>query len=195
MISTCIQATVHTWDNRAYTQIRGVVGRHYDLDMQQRLYALVNEVCERPTGIDTIRKKLDEVVGQPGITRRARYIATAAGSLGFMVLYAIIVSRLTGIPGAVFRISCVLPLLPGANLYYTVLGAISHDSPLFADQGIKMLMISAGIALGYIAVDVIEKSVRSFSIKPAADSGPASDSKQSPGSKCEARTFYMDPLF
>lgn len=85
--SAFIEATVQTWDDRVYTQIRGVEPRSYDLDKLQRLFALVHRVCETPTGVDTIQEELRKVIEQPGITDRQKYLATVIGSVGFCALY------------------------------------------------------------------------------------------------------------
>lgn len=361
--STGIMATVYTWDDRVYTQVRGLHGRANDLDKLERLYRLVNEVCETPTGVDVIRAKLDEIIERPSLSNREKYIASAFGAAGFAVLYsggpvdaviaavnalllvylsikvtyavrnllarniiasflieivvlaamclgitsqpapatisaifllisglglangiselmhgnplsglnetavatlgalgiavgitlamlpfqnvldeshlwespnvvsnpliyilactagctgfamlmgtrkmalllsavgaaltqsinlfltlhlgcnyfiatlqcacvvavyALIVSRAAGIHSAVFRISCVLPLLPGSNLYFTVFGAITSDFELFRSQGLKMILVAVAIAFGYITVDVIVRLFKLVTIR------------------------------
>ncbi len=361
--SAFIEATVQTWDDRVYTQIRGISGRAYDLDKLQRLFSLIYRICETPTGIDTVQEELRKVTEQPGITNRQKYMATMIGAMGFCALYgggltdllvatfnaivvtylniniskhmknalastivsafimeiialaalaggitdqlapvtiagifllisgiglangigelmhsntlsglietaasglgalgiaigismallpfrsvldnsklmqtattvseplvivisctigcmgfamlmgakgkallysvigsaltqtayqivdhqlgassfiatlqgacfvavyAILIHHITKIPGLVFRIACILPLVPGSKLYYTVLGAIRPDFEMFKDFGSQMLLIAAGIALGYITVDVAERLFKVIQIK------------------------------
>lgn len=86
-ISTCLHATVKTWDERMYTQIRSVTGRKYDMEKLERLYALCREVRERPTGIDTIRGKLDEIIEKPGISPRFEALSMVIAVAGFTVFY------------------------------------------------------------------------------------------------------------
>ena len=363
IISSCLHATVTTWDGRMYTQIRSVDGRKYDLDKLDSLYSLAHDICEKPTGINSVRERLDEIMGRPGIPPRisllamilaaagftvffsggitdalvAAMIATviyymgkklrrnvpnllaynamasfaleaialtvfagaiadntaaittagifllisglgitngigdflhgntlsglsetsnallgaggiaigislamfiynvfrpgqidlatvgyashpalqiimctigcagfalmfgarkkalifsaigaalteavslaASGFLGadyfvatlagavFVAFYADMVNIFTKIPAAIFQIACVFPLLPGSNLYFTVLGAVTKNRELFFSQGRKMILIALGIALGYIIIDVILKFVRIFLYK------------------------------
>ena len=94
------------------------------------------------------------------------FIATLQGAC-IVALYAIIIQRMTKIPGLIFRIACILPLVPGSKLYYTVLGAITADFSMFKSQGSMMLLIAAGIALGYISVDVLERLAGIIRIKSA----------------------------
>ena len=362
-ISTCLHATVSTWDDRMYTQIRSVDGRKYDLDKLELLYGLAHDICETPIGINTVRERLDAIVARPGMPENMRRLgmalavaafticysgtaldalvgacaalllsvlderirgmmnnllaynifasfivesfillsfacgiststaaittsvillfigglgvtngigdilhghtlsgisetstsllgaggiaigislslmmysvfrpgqidlssilelsspvfrifATTIGCIGFALIFAIkgralvycgigaaltytvfylvdvtlsadyftatiaasmfvaiyayIVNLATKIPSAVFQIGCVFPLIPGSNLYFMLLGMVSGDNALFADQGKKLILITIGIALGFIIVDVIEKIIRIYLIK------------------------------
>jgi uncharacterized membrane protein YjjP (DUF1212 family) len=358
VVSSCIEATVQTWDGREYTQVRVINGRSYDLDKLDRLYALAEEVCEKNMGVNVIRERVDEIVQRPGLPVREEVIASLLGGVGFLfffngniqdafvitlavlalvffnktvgknvnnllayntmamfvmgilclasiaagvghslpsmvtaavmmlagglgisngigdflhghtlsglsetsdsllgavgialgmmlamipfrgvlgtameagytsgiaanpyvsvisctvgcmgfslifgargralmfstlgscltwifylvfedvtgsgfflatmasscfiAVFATVVNLFTGIPSAIFLTSCVFPLLPGSNLYYTVFGSIINDPKLFSTQSKTMLLIAAGIALGYITIDVMSKFI------------------------------------
>ena len=88
VLSTCINATVTTWDNRAYTQIRSIDGREYDLDKLDRLYALAHEICESPTGINKIREKLDAITERPGISPVMIFLGAVMGTIGFTAYFS-----------------------------------------------------------------------------------------------------------
>jgi uncharacterized membrane protein YjjB (DUF3815 family) len=92
------------------------------------------------------------------ITGAGFFIATMASSC-FVALYATAVNLITGIPSAIFLTSCVFPLLPGSNLYFTVFGSITNDKDMFSIQGKTMLLVAVGIALGYITIDVVSKFI------------------------------------
>ena len=358
IISSCLHATVTTWDGRLYTQIRTVEGRKYDLDKLDSLYGLAKDICEKPVGINTVKERLDEITDRPGISPRMSLMAMIMAAMGFTVFfsggisdaltaaviaaavyylgdrlrrnvnnllayntiasftveaialiafmgavagntaaittagifllisglgitngigdflhgntlsglsetsnallgaggiaigislamlayesfrpgqidietvglvsnpalqiitctigcvgfalmfgarkkaliysaigsalteavyiivadvlgagffsatlagavfvafYANMVNMFTNIPSAIFQITCIFPLLPGSNLYFTVLGAVTKEHELFTSQGRKMILIAVGIALGYIIVDVMIKFVR-----------------------------------
>ena len=359
VVSSCLAATVYTWDDREYTQIRIIKGRNYDLDKLERLYRLAEEVFETPTSVSAIRMKVNTIIEAPGLPLLQTYIATVmagvgfaifyngslmdafvvcimslaftaytrrigrminnmlafnivgafiiemialaamaggighnlaaittagilllAGGLGiangigdflhgdtlagvgetstsllgaagiaigiymsmlffrkylntqvtaveganlaadpgiqliactvgcagfvlmfgarkkallystagsyltwfvylyavnelkcdffiatmvsacFIALFASLVNAFTGIPSAIFLTSCVFPLLPGSNLYYTVFGTVSNNAELFRSQGRAMLLIALGIALGYITMDVVSNIIQ-----------------------------------
>ena len=82
--------------------------------------------------------------------------ATLAGA-AFVALYSLVLERLIRIPAIVIMTACIIPLIPGSNLYYTVLGAIVHDYDLFHTQGRILLLICIGISIGFIMVDVAQK--------------------------------------
>ena len=88
IISSCLHATVTTWDGRMYTQIRSVEGRKYDLDKLDSLYGLAHDICEKPTGIDTVRERLDEIISRPGISPRLSLVAMIMAAMGFTVFYS-----------------------------------------------------------------------------------------------------------
>lgn len=87
------------------------------------------------------------------------FVATMASSC-FVALYAGAVNAITKIPAAIFLTSCVFPLLPGSNLYYTVFGAVANQPDLAKSQGSTMLLVAIGIALGYISMDVVSKLIQ-----------------------------------
>jgi uncharacterized membrane protein YjjP (DUF1212 family) len=87
VISSCIEATVQTWDGREYTQVRVVKGRSYDLDKLDRLYALAEEVCDKNMGVNEIRTRLDEILARKGLPVREEVIATIASALGFLFFF------------------------------------------------------------------------------------------------------------
>ena len=87
VLSTCINATVTTWDDRVYTQIRNIGGREYDLEKLDLLYDLAYEICEKPTGVNTIRKKLDEITERPAIPSWMIFLGAAFGTTGFTAFF------------------------------------------------------------------------------------------------------------
>jgi len=88
VISSCVTATVRTWNDREYTEIRRVKDRSYDLDKLERLYELAEETIETPTSVDTIRAKVDEILERPGLPTIQVYIAAAMAGVGFSFFYS-----------------------------------------------------------------------------------------------------------
>ena len=80
--------------------------------------------------------------------------ATFAGAV-FVAVYAYAICRFTHIPETVMLTICVVPLLPGSNLYYTALGAVTQNPDMFISQGKMLIVICIGISVGFIFVDAI----------------------------------------
>lgn len=87
VLSTCINATVSTWDDRVYTQIRNINGRNYDLDKLDLLYDLAHDICEKPTGVNKVRERLDEITGKPGVPKSMVLLGAAFGTIGFTAYF------------------------------------------------------------------------------------------------------------
>ena len=68
VMSNCIYATVHTCDNRTYTEVKRIRGSGHDLDKLNRLFSLARDVCEKPLGMDTLKERVDEILKSPGNT-------------------------------------------------------------------------------------------------------------------------------
>lgn len=88
IVSSCMVATVRTWDDREYTESRMIEGRSYDLDKLERLYSLAEELIESPASVDTIRERVDEIIERPGLPAVQLYIAAAMAGVGFSVFYS-----------------------------------------------------------------------------------------------------------
>ena len=81
-------------------------------------------------------------------------LAVLAGA-AFANLYSRTVERLTDIPETVFITICILPLVPGLQLYYAVLGALISDKLLFLPQIRELILICFSICIGFILVDIL----------------------------------------
>lgn len=75
----------------------------------------------------------------------------------FVAAYSLVIEYVAHIPATVFHTSCILPLLPGSNLFYAVVGAIANDKKMFQTQGHTLLLVCFGISFGFIIVDVLHK--------------------------------------
>ena len=70
-------------------------------------------------------------------------------------LYAEAMARLLKSPTTIFIAPSLIPLVPGASLYYTMAYALEGDSGLFADKALNTLKLAAALAIGIIASAVI----------------------------------------
>ena len=72
-------------------------------------------------------------------------------------IYAEILARLLKSPTTVFISPSLIPLVPGASLYYTMCSTFGGDVVLFAEKAIITLKLSASLALGVIVATVVMK--------------------------------------
>ena len=62
-------------------------------------------------------------------------------------------------PATVFVIPCLLPLVPGAGVYYTVLDIVNKKASA-STRGIETLAIAGAIAFGIIVSSVFSNSIK-----------------------------------
>lgn len=75
--------------------------------------------------------------------------------------YCEICARTLKAPVVVFLVPCLIPLVPGKALYYTMSGGLSGDFAAFASNGMTTVVIAAGIAAGIIFASIFFYSLKS----------------------------------
>lgn len=63
-------------------------------------------------------------------------------------------------PATVFIIPGIIPLVPGAGMYYTMLSLVEKDFYTAANKGTEALFIAAAISVGLIVSTILSKSIR-----------------------------------
>ena len=76
---------------------------------------------------------------------------------GVAAAYSDVVAHLLKVPATVMIIPGIVPLVPGSRLYYTMLGAVNSDMQSFYENGTAALQMSAGLAIGIIAVTAVSR--------------------------------------
>ena len=71
-------------------------------------------------------------------------------------------------PATVFIIPAIIPMVPGAGTYYTMLYLIQKDFYKAATYGVETMFIAAAIAIGIIFSTVLVNYIRSFNKRPYA---------------------------
>lgn len=114
-----------------------------------------------------VRKKRLIAVGLGGGVAWALYLLfdMITGSLGvsyFLVsllvsLYAETMARIFKSPTLVFISPSLIPLVPGASLYYTMSHALSQKTELFLGSALTTLTAAAALAIGIIVGAVVAK--------------------------------------
>ena len=72
-------------------------------------------------------------------------------------------SRICKEAATIFVIPGVLPLVPGAGTYYTMLAIVNGDLDLAASKGIETLAMAGAIALGLLVMGTVIQVVRAIS--------------------------------
>lgn len=84
------------------------------------------------------------------------FAATMAASV-FSGMYGQIIARIKKSPATIFSTICILPLLPGSALYYTMYGLITRNADLSYTKGVELGLICFGIVLGFMIVEVVNR--------------------------------------
>ena len=78
---------------------------------------------------------------------------------GLAAAYSDIMAHKIKTPATVMIIIGMIPLVPGAKLYYTMYGIVNSDAEMFSSYGRSALLIAAGIAVGIIAVTATSRPI------------------------------------
>ncbi len=84
------------------------------------------------------------------------FAATMAAAV-FSGLYGQIIARIKKSPATIFSTICILPLLPGSALYYTMYGLVTRNGRLASTKGVDLGLICFGIVLGFMIVEVVNR--------------------------------------
>ncbi|NLJ78412.1 MAG: threonine/serine exporter [Tissierellia bacterium] len=82
------------------------------------------------------------------------FAATTVGILGELL------ARRYKKPATIYIIPGIIPLVPGAGAYYTMLALIENDFILAAKQGTETLFIAAAISMGITISTFLSKSIK-----------------------------------
>lgn len=88
------------------------------------------------------------------------FLAAFVGA-GLAAAYSDIMAHRIKTPATVMIIIGIIPLVPGARLYYTMLGIVRDDIEMFSKNGESALLIAAGIAVGIVTVTAISRPINS----------------------------------
>jgi len=69
--------------------------------------------------------------------------------------YAEIMARVLKTPTTTLQITALIPLIPGASLYYTMAYALESDMGRFVTKAISTLKLAAALALGIVFTTMI----------------------------------------
>lgn len=79
-------------------------------------------------------------------------------------MYAEIMARVLKTPTTTFITTCLIPMIPGSSLYYTMTQAFQGDLESFFQRGIYTLKLAAALALGIIVSTTLARIL--YTTKP-----------------------------
>lgn len=68
-------------------------------------------------------------------------------------------------PATLYITSGIIPLVPGAGAYYTMLYLIENDFSSAASKGVETFFIAAAISMGIIISSIFSKSIKRVRLK------------------------------
>ena len=79
-------------------------------------------------------------------------------------IYCEIMARVLKAPTTVFIAPSLIPLVPGASLYYTMTSMFGGDLVVFAEKALSTLQLAAALAFGVIISSAIMKIINKYFI-------------------------------
>ena len=79
-------------------------------------------------------------------------------------IYCEIMARVFKAPTTVFIAPSLIPLVPGASLYYTMTSMFSGDIVVFAEKALATLQLAAALAFGVIISSAFTKIINKYFI-------------------------------
>lgn len=76
-----------------------------------------------------------------------------------------LLARLCKKPATIYITSGIVPLVPGAGMYYTMLAIIENDFSLAANKGVETFFIAVTIAVGIIISSGFSRSIKRVKLK------------------------------
>lgn len=87
------------------------------------------------------------------------YVGLLLASM-FINAYSECMARVLKVPAIFLMVPCVIPEIPGGDLYYTMAAMVNKDLPLFRTMTQKVVLEASSIALGIVLVAFVERFVR-----------------------------------
>lgn len=89
------------------------------------------------------------------------FTATLTGAV-FVAGYAYVMSRIHRAPSTIFLTTSVMPIIPGATLFYMMHGFVQADYTFALQQTLKLFQTCLAIAFGFIIIEIITRYISFF---------------------------------
>lgn len=86
------------------------------------------------------------------------FAAVIAGS-AFVAAYAYLMSRVHRAPATIFLTTSIMPVIPGATLFYLMHGLVQADYALASQQTILLAQTCMAIAFGFLIIEIVTRYI------------------------------------
>ena len=76
-----------------------------------------------------------------------------------MAAYADVMSRVHRAPATIFLTTSIMPVIPGATVFYLMHGLVQEDYRLASQQTIALAQTCLAIAFGFLVVEIATRYV------------------------------------
>ena len=84
------------------------------------------------------------------------FMAVMAGA-AFVAAYAYLMSRMHRAPATIFLTTSIMPVIPGATLFYMMHGFVQEDYALASQQAVSLAQTCLAIAFGFLIVEIASR--------------------------------------
>lgn len=85
-----------------------------------------------------------------------RYMIVAA----IIAIYSEIMARIQKTPTITFTMTCLIPLVPGSALFYSMQYALESKAEQFINMSVNTIQIAASLAIGVLIVTAIARTIK-----------------------------------
>lgn len=94
------------------------------------------------------------------------FAAVMAGS-AIVAAYAFRMSRVHRAPATIFLTTSIMPVIPGASLFYMMHGFVQADYELASQQAIQLAKTCLAVAFGFLLVEIVTRYVGEWKVTGA----------------------------
>ena len=91
------------------------------------------------------------LLGHVIVSEPARYFIVSMATS----IYAEIIARVLKTPTTTIQMTALVPLIPGASLYYTMAYALESNIERFIEKAVYTLQLAAALALGIVVTTMV----------------------------------------
>lgn len=158
-ITSSLVVTVFTEED-SYTETRRITGTGTDLERLHRLNHLSRKICAEKLTLEEIKEEYEKCLAGKSYPFWLVWLSYGMIAASFTAFLAEWMARLLKTPTTTFLMTTLIPLVPGASLYYTMAYALGSDMEKFIQKAISTLKLAGALALGIVIATMIVKIMK-----------------------------------